>query len=191
MHMTQRVSCSVCIQRETRILTKLMTVLLKYTVPSHSTEYEARNEVCTSERASSTLTMNTQERRAQHDAIGWLAFIRFGRSVECSICWACVYVCTCVRACECIMIPLLTMFVMNDYHWEFCVYVLDGDNHNIASCAQKQTMSSLSVTLLPLFLSLFIHYMLGTWCVTSCVWFECKMKEAAWFHLYDEAGPIE
>lgn len=84
MHMERVCCCSVCIQRETRILTKLV-VLLNYS----STQHRKRNtkcEACTSERA----PMRAHVQRTHLDwwvgcmemlCIGWL---RQERSVRCS-----------------------------------------------------------------------------------------------------------
>lgn len=108
MHMERGSCCSVCIQRETRILTKLVTVLCWITVPYNTIQYtqqqqqhRKRNtkwEACTSERASmstrTTCTACTHTHiesivlvvRRCYVSVGWRE-----RSVGRSCVYACVY----------------------------------------------------------------------------------------------------
>lgn len=172
--------CNMCIQRETRILTKLLTVLLNYGSTAHRIQSTKMWSVYKWE--SNEYTRKTEHVRVEHNAMYRLVGVRsfVWRSVSvCSFVCLCMY---CVSIVDDLRAERLPLWV--------CACVTETIVISPLLCT-KSTVSSLSSPLLPLFPSLFIHYMHRTWCVTSCVWFKCKMKEAASFHPYDEAGPID
>lgn len=100
----------MCSQRETRIQTKLMTVLLNY---SSTTEYQTRNEVYTSEESIEARRTHRRWPTCYVSVgwlVGWLACVRL-------LCW---YILGCI--CARVLIPLLTIFATDNYHWGYvCV----------------------------------------------------------------------
>lgn len=101
--MTQRVSCSVCIQRETRILTELLTVLLNYGSTAHQIR-STKRRVYKQESIEHTYMEHVRDQHsAMYRLVGWRSSF--------------VYAFVCMRVdVSVFVIPLRTIFVMNDYH---------------------------------------------------------------------------